>query len=54
MRLRLGVLAFAVGLASVVVLVSPASALTRPQTFSLLSVEAGGVEIDGFDFQREL
>jgi hypothetical protein len=53
MRVRLAVFGLPALLAAVVVLVSPASALTGPQTFSLLSVESpNGVEIGGFGFQR--
>jgi hypothetical protein len=52
MRRRLAVLILP-ALLAVVLLAPPAPGLTRPQTFSLLSVEAGGAEIDNFDFRRE-
>lgn len=52
MRLKLVLFVLPAVLAALVMVVSSASALTRPQTFSLLSVEAGGAEIDNFNFQR--
>jgi hypothetical protein len=54
MRVRLVVLGLPALIAAAVVLVSPVSALTKPQTFALLSVESSsGTEIGGFGFQRE-
>ena len=54
MRVKLAVFALPALVAAVVVLASSASAITKPQTFSLLSVESNtGVEIGGFDFQGE-
>jgi hypothetical protein len=53
MRLKFVLFALPAALAVLVVLGSPASALTKPQTFSLLSVESGTeTEIGGFGFQR--
>jgi hypothetical protein len=54
MRLKFVLFALPAALAALVVLGSSASALTKPQTFSLLSVESGTEsEIGGFGFQRE-
>jgi hypothetical protein len=54
MRLKFVLFALPAALAVLVVLALPASALTKPQTFSLLSVESGTEsEIGGFGFQRE-
>ncbi len=55
MRLRFALLALPALLAAVIVVfVSPASAITKPQTFSLLSVESGiETPIGGFAFDRE-
>ena len=53
MRLR-GFVVLLAALAGAVVLGSPVSAITTPQTFSLLSVESDvEQEIGGFGFQRE-
>ena len=49
MRLKLSLLVLP-ALAAAIALVSPASALTKPQTFSLLDVERSSAELDNFDF----
>jgi Allene oxide cyclase barrel like domain len=54
MQLKFVLFVLPAALAVLVVLSSPASALTKPQTFSLLSVESGAEsQIGGFGFQRE-
>jgi Allene oxide cyclase barrel like domain len=53
MRLKLALLVVPSALAVLAVAASPVSAIAKPQTFSLLSVEGTGSEIGGFDFQRE-
>src|SRR6476619_1019211 len=53
MRLKLALLVVPSVLAVLAVGASPVSAIAKPQTFSLLSVEGTGSEIGGFDFQRE-
>jgi hypothetical protein len=53
-RLKLALLVAPATLAVLVVAVSSGSALTKPQTFSLLSVSSDTeTPIDGFTFQRE-
>jgi hypothetical protein len=54
MRLKFVLFVLPAALAVLAVLVSPAAALSKPQTFSLLSVESNTEsEIGGFGFQRE-
>ena len=50
MRLKLSLLVVPAALAAAIALISPASAITQPQTFSLLDVEQASAELDGFDF----
>jgi hypothetical protein len=48
------VLALVAALAAVLsIAVSSASAIDRPQTFSLLEIDESDIAINGFDFQRE-
>jgi hypothetical protein len=54
MRLKLALPTLAILVAAAVVLVAPVSAITQPQTFSLLSIESGTEQpIGGFAFNRE-
>jgi len=50
MRLKSSLLVVPAALAAAIALVSPASGLTGPQTFSLLDVEQSSAELDNFDF----
>jgi hypothetical protein len=50
MRLKLSLFVVPAALAAAVALVSPASGLTGPQTFSLLDVEQSSAELDNFNF----
>jgi len=49
MRLKLSLLVVPAALAAAIALVSPASGLTGPQTFSLLDVEQSSAELDHVD-----
>ena len=53
MRLKFVLFLLPAALAVLAVLVSPASALTTPQTFSLLDVTESSQPIAGFDFNRQ-